>query len=84
LGSSSCRLLGMAQDTSWTIEHFSQANPVSEGGLPALLRMVADSIEARGPVEIQDLILHTETREDDDWHSITVYFDRKADLRVVK
>jgi hypothetical protein len=64
--------------TSWTIEHFSQANPAGQGqaNVPALLRRVADSIEALGEVDVQDLILHTEVTEDGDWHSMTVYFHR--------
>jgi len=64
--------------TSWTIEHFSQANPSGPGqaDVPALLRRVADSIEALGEVDVQDLVLHTEVTEDGDWHSLTVYFHR--------
>jgi len=56
---------------SWSIEHFSQANPVGDGqsNVPALLRLVAESIEALGPVEVQDLVMHTETTADGDWPS---------------
>jgi hypothetical protein len=44
-----------------TAEHFSQANPAGPGqdDIPSLLRRVAESVEAIGPVEVQDLILHT-------------------------
>ncbi|MFC5750371.1 hypothetical protein [Actinomadura rugatobispora] len=61
---------------SWTIRHFSQANPKGrdQGDVPALLRRVADSIEELGPVKVQDLILHEEITEDGPWVSATVYF----------
>lgn len=38
---------------SWTIRHFSQANPVGPGqdSVPALLRRIADSIEQRPGIE---------------------------------
>jgi hypothetical protein len=80
----------VSKRTSWTIEHFSQANPAGQGqaNVPALLRRVADSIEALGEVDVQDLLLHTEVTEDGDWHSMTVYFHRTrgpepAALRIV-
>jgi len=38
------------------------------------LRRVADSIEALGDVEVQDLIMHTQVTEDGNWHNLTVYF----------
>jgi len=61
---------------SWTCRHFSQSNPVGpgQGDVPALLRRVADSIEALGDVQVQDLVLHTDVNEDGDWHSLTIYF----------
>jgi hypothetical protein len=61
---------------SSTCRHFSQSNPVGpeQGDVPALLRRVADSIEALGDVQVQDLVLHTDVNEDGDWHSLTVYF----------
>jgi hypothetical protein len=60
------------------VEHFSQANPAGpgQGDVPALLRRVADSIEALGQVDVQDLVMHTEVTESGAWHSLTVYFDR--------
>ena len=62
---------------SWTIRHFSQSNPsgTGQGDVPALLRRVAASVEALGPVEVQDIAFHSES--DDDgyvWPSMTVYF----------
>lgn len=64
--------------TSWVVEHFSQANPAGQcqDDVPALLRRVADSIEALGEVNVQDLVLHTEVTPDGAWHSLTVYFHR--------
>ncbi|HUY50368.1 MAG TPA: hypothetical protein VMV92_32455 [Streptosporangiaceae bacterium] len=75
----------MSERTSWTVEHFSQANPAGkgQGDVPALLRRVADSIDTLGEVEVQDLVLHTEVTEDGDWHSLTVYFHRSTALRSV-
>ena len=62
----------------WTAEHFSQANPAGpgQGDIPSLLRRVAESVEAIGPVEVQDLILHTEVTESGPRYSLTVYFHR--------
>jgi hypothetical protein len=69
----------MAGETSWTIEHFSQANPRGAGQdeVPALLRRVADSIDALGAVDVQDLVMHVEITDDGNWPSLTVYFHRR-------
>lgn len=63
------------------MEHFSQANPVGagQGDVPALLHRVADSIEALGVVEVQDLVLHRQVTTDGDPESVTVYFHRATD-----
>lgn len=63
-------------DESWLIRHFSQGNPEGpdQGNVPALLRRIADSIEALGPIEVQDITFATEVTADDPWHSMTVYF----------
>lgn len=75
----------MSDQRSWTVEHFSQANPVGEGrgDVPALLRRVADSIDALGEVEVQDLVLHIEVAESGGRPSLTVYFHRSTALRLV-
>jgi len=75
----------MSERTSWAVEHFSQANPAGkdQGDVPALQRRVADSIDALGEVEVQDLVMHTEVTENGDWHSLTVYFHRSTALRSV-
>jgi hypothetical protein len=41
----------------WTSSHFSQSNPAGEGqgDVPALLRRVADSVEALGDVQVADI-----------------------------
>lgn|GEM_PF-1985262 len=62
---------------SWTIQHFSQANPKGENqdDVPALLQRVADTIEELGNVEVQDITFATEHTEwGDDWPNLTVYF----------
>jgi len=66
----------MDKPAAWTAEHFSLANPRGDGqgDVPLLLRRVADALEERGAVEIQDLVLHTEVNEFGGWPSITVYF----------
>ncbi|MFE2183051.1 hypothetical protein [Streptomyces sp. NPDC059455] len=65
----------------WTVRHFSQANPFGPGcdSVPALLRRLADSIEALGPVEIQDVVIESEMTEHGPWQSGTVYFHLPED-----
>ncbi len=73
---------GATEQHDWTARHFSQANPrgPGESDVPALLRRVADTLEAYGDVRVQDLVLHSEvTMEGTDWPSITVYFHRPTD-----
>lgn len=67
---------------SWTIRHFSQANPKepgAQGDVPALLRRVAETIEGLGDVTVQDITFGTEVTEDGPWHHLTVYFDFSDD-----
>lgn len=62
---------------SWSIRHFSQANPAGEGqyDVPALLRRVADTLEEMGPVDVQDVVFHQDLDgEGDERPSMTVYF----------
>lgn len=62
---------------SWTIRHFSQANPAGEGqqNVPALLRRVATSVEELGDIDVQDVVFHSEVDDEgDDWPTMTVYF----------
>ena len=42
--------------------------------MPALLRRLADSIEALGLVEVQDVVIQSEMTEFGSWRSGTVYF----------
>jgi hypothetical protein len=65
----------------WTVRHFSQANPTGPGcdSVPALLRRLADSIEASGPVEVQHLVIESELTEHGPCWSGTVYFHPAED-----
>ncbi|MBM9508724.1 hypothetical protein [Actinacidiphila acididurans] len=66
----------------WTVRHFSQANPAGSGcdSVPALLRRLADSIEALGPAGIQDVLMGwSEMTEHGPWWSGTVYFHLPED-----
>jgi len=65
----------------WTVRNFSQANPMGPdcASVPALLRLLADTIEAMGPLEIQDLTLQSEVTEYGPWWSGTVYFHLPED-----
>jgi hypothetical protein len=65
----------------WQALHFSQANPAGDGqdDVPALLRRVADSVVALGEVRVMDIVFHTETTADGNWHSMTVYYVRPDD-----
>ncbi|HBX77255.1 MAG TPA: hypothetical protein DEG43_06400 [Acidimicrobiaceae bacterium] len=66
---------------SWTIRHFSQANPRGErqGDVAALLRRVADSIDEHAGAEVQDITFGSEVNDDGDWPSLTVYFHLPGD-----
>ena len=68
----------MSDQDDWTISHFSQSNPAGpgQGNVPALLRRVADSIEALGPVLVQDITFMVEPTADEDDLTMTVYFHR--------
>lgn len=63
----------------WTVFHFSQSNPEGpgQGYVPALLRRVADSIEALGDVDVQDITFSSEVTEGEDDVSVTVYYYRE-------
>lgn len=63
------------------MRHFSQANPTGPGcdSLPALLRRLADSIDALGPVEIQDVVISSEATVHGPWRSGTVYYHLPED-----
>jgi hypothetical protein len=63
----------------WTIHHFSQSNPtgIGQGFVPALLRRVADSIEALGDVDVQDITFSSEVTGEEDDLTMTVYYHRQ-------
>jgi hypothetical protein len=66
---------------SWTANHWSLGNPAGPGqdDLPRLLRRVADALEAEGPIEVLDLVVHNEITADGDWYSVTVYYSDVAE-----
>jgi hypothetical protein len=70
----------MASDDheEWTIFHFSQSNPngSGQGDVPALLRRVADSIEALGDVTVEDITFSSEPTGGERDLTMTVYYDR--------
>jgi len=53
--------------------------------VPALLRRLADAIEALGPAEIQDVVIESEMSEYGPWRSGTLYFhlpEESEDARI--
>lgn len=67
-------------DDEYSIRHFSQSNPEGpgKGDVPALLRRVADSIEALGEVEVYDITFSSVVGvEGEDDLMMTVYYDRR-------
>jgi hypothetical protein len=67
-------------DGPWSIERFSQGNPAGpdQGDIAALLRRVADTLDAYGAIRVQDIVLHAhaDLTADGYWPSMTVYFHR--------
>jgi len=61
---------------SWTVKHFSLANRSGpkQQDVPTLLRRLADHIEKRGAVEVQDITFSNDVNEHGVWPSMTVYF----------
>lgn len=65
---------------SWSVLHFSQANPQGRGqdNVAALLRRVAVSIGRLGEVIIQDIAFHSEIDDDgNERPNMTVYYHRR-------
>jgi hypothetical protein len=67
----------------YTILHFSQSNPVGEGSgdVPALLRRVADTIEALGDIQVEDITFSSAPTPAEDDVTMTVYYDREPRRR---
>ncbi|MGH3071067.1 MAG: hypothetical protein ACRDNB_02205 [Gaiellaceae bacterium] len=65
----------------WSIFHFSKSNPAGrgQGDVAALLRRVADSIDALGDVDVQDITFHSEVTECEDDLTVTGYYHRRSD-----
>ena len=66
-----------------TIVHFSLSNPAGpgQGSVPALLRRLAEELESRGDVDVQDVVFHSEVTEDEDDLTMTVYFNPRPRRR---
>src|SRR5207249_1874246 len=77
----SFRLRGMVEH--WTICHFAKSNPagVGQGDVPSLLRSVADSIESRGDVQVEDITFATEVTDGEDSLRVSVYYHRQPRRR---
>lgn len=60
----------------WTVLNFSQSNGAGpgQGDVPALLRCVADTIQALGDVTVQDIVFRSEVTDGEDDISLTVYY----------
>ena len=58
--------------------HFSQSNSdgPGQGDVAALLRRVADSVEALGDVRVEDITFASEVTADERDISMTVYYHR--------
>ena len=65
------------------ILNFSISNPNGDGQgfVPALLRRMADAIEAEGDVDVQDLTFQSEVTDGEDDLTMTVYFHRQLRRR---
>ena len=76
----SCDASTMPSDPrdKWTIFHFSESNPDGrgQGDVPALLRRVADSIDALGEVVVEDITFNSEPTAEERDLTITVYYHR--------
>lgn len=55
-------LRSVDERAKWSIFHFSQSNGdgPGRGDVPALLRRVADSLDALGDVQVQDVTFRSE------------------------
>lgn len=67
----------------WTALHFSQSNPEGrdQGDVASLLRRVADTIEALGDVQVQDITFSSEVTGGEDDLTMTVYYHREPRRR---
>ena len=65
------------------ILNFSISHPTGEGqgSVPALLRRMAEAIEAEGDVDVQDLTFQSEVTDGEDDLTMTVYFCRQPRRR---
>jgi hypothetical protein len=75
------KILTKEEAREWRAFHFSQSNPSGKDqeNVPALLRRVADTLEEMKIVDVFDIIMHTDVNADGNWHSLTVYYDRRSE-----
>jgi hypothetical protein len=78
IGSWHAHVMSSDPGDEWTMFHFSQSNPdgPGQGDVPALLRRVADSIEALGDVMVEDITFSSEPTADERDVSMAVYYHR--------
>jgi hypothetical protein len=62
----------------WTTYHFSRSNPegAGQGDVSKLLRALADSLDALGDVQVDDITFQSIPTADEDDLTFTVYYDR--------
>ena len=62
----------------WTMFHFSQSNPDGDGqgDVAALLRRVANSLDALGDVQVNDITFASKVTGAEDDLEMTVYYER--------
>jgi hypothetical protein len=66
----------------WPVFHFALSNPKGpeQGDVAALLRRVADSIEALGHIDVHDISFHSEISADgNDDLTMVVYYARPTE-----
>ena len=69
-----CHARSMADDRDrWSMFHFSEAG---RGDVPELLRRVADSIQALGEIQVEDIAFSTQQTDGADDIAMTVYYHR--------
>jgi len=63
----------------YSIFHFSQSNPAGtgQGGVAALLRRVATTLDELGDIQVMDVTFSSETTGEEDDLTMTVYYERK-------
>jgi len=60
---------------------FTQNLPAGEGqaDVPALLRRIADTLEGRGDVHVEDIVYYVEITAEGEWPRMRVYYSTDED-----